>query len=201
MDQQTFIIDCPFCKAKVAAIEKGSVSTTYIGDDGYPEGIKLVIGSCPGCRSLFVGKTEQVDFAGLNADRDRWSNVAVRIYPKPPKTFLSNRIPQSATESLSEADRSLQANANIAAVAMLGRALEAVCRDILDPKPSTHPTGTQTSQKKIMLGEGIRMLKDKEIIDGRLYDWSQQLREFNYYLTTGRRRPSILCLCYYRVCL
>ena len=47
---------------------------------------------------------------------------------------------------------------------MLGRALEAVCRDVL---------GTN-----VMLAAGIKALRDKGTIDDRLYDWSQQLRAF-----------------------
>jgi hypothetical protein len=47
---------------------------------------------------------------------------------------------------------------------MFSRALEAVCRDVLSTT--------------IMLRTGIKMLKDKGVIDDRLYDWSQQLRAF-----------------------
>jgi uncharacterized protein YutE (UPF0331/DUF86 family) len=53
----------------------------------------------------------------------------------------------------------------MAACVMFGRALEAVCKDAL---------GTT----KITLGKGVEMLKEKGIIDNRLYDWSQQLRVF-----------------------
>ena len=110
MDQQTFIIDCPFCKAKVAAIEQGSGTYVYSDDDFEPVGTKLIIGSCPNCRELLVGKTNQIAFEGYEgADRDRWSRNVVRVYPNPQKTFRSLRIPQSALESLSDADRSLQA--------------------------------------------------------------------------------------------
>lgn len=165
MDQQTFIIDCPFCKAKVAAIEKGSASISdWCEEAGEPFGTKLIVGLCPNCGEPLAGRANQFGFKGYQGDKkDEWSDV-IRIYPKPPKTFLSHRIPRSATESLSDADRSLQANANIAAVAMFGRALEAVCRDVL---------GT-----KVMLGPGVKMLKDQGIIDDRLYDWSQQLHAF-----------------------
>lgn len=164
MDQQTFIIDCPFCKAKVAAIEKGSASCSYWNEGDELNGTKLIVGLCPRCGQPLAGHADQVDFEGYEgAKEDRWSEV-VRIYPKPAKTFLSYRIPRSAKESLSDADRSLQANANIAACAMFGRALEAVCRDVL---------GT-----KVMLAAGIKMLKDKGTIDDRLYDWSQQLHVF-----------------------
>ena len=34
------------------------------------------------------------------------------------------------------------------------------------------------SKKRIMLAAGIKQLKEKNIIDERLYDWSQQLHAF-----------------------
>ncbi len=180
MAQQTFIIDCPFCEAKVAAIEKGSASISDFDEEsGWPAGKKLIIGQCPRCGELLVGQTHQISVAGIDNEEDEWSNVVVRVYPKPPKTFVSNRIPRSVTESLSEADRSLQASANIAACVMFGRALEAVCRDFLDPKlPSGTAEAEAPPKRRILLGEGIKMLKDKGIIDDRLYDWSQQLHAF-----------------------
>jgi hypothetical protein len=165
MDPQTFIVDCHICKAKVAAIEKGSVSRVYQDEESdYPEGEKVMIGLCPRCKNILVGKTYQIGFEGFDDDQDRWSDV-VRIYPNPTKTFLSHRIPRSIKESLSEADRSLQVSANMAACVMFGRALEAVCNDVL---------GTT----RITLAKGVDMLKEKGIIDNRLYDWSQQLRAF-----------------------
>lgn len=187
----TFIIDCPWCKAKVAALEAGRAETTSFDDYAEaPSGARLYVGSCPTCHSLLAGEATQVSFNGWEGDtQDAWSDV-VRIYPKPPRTFSSYRIPRVVIDSLTEADRSLQANANIAACAMLGRALEAVCRDILDPSPTVDifaspPLPTPQSvppespvRKKIMLAEGIRRMKDQNVIDQRLYDWSQQLHAF-----------------------
>lgn len=177
---KTFIIDCPWCKAKVAAIEHGRATNT--GRDyetGEPYGETIVVGKCPSCQSLLAGEKHQVEFEGFGADENIWSDI-VRIYPKPPKTFLSYRIPIDVRNSIAEADRSLQANANIAACVMLGRALEAVCRDILEPASSIPSTTTANTplRRPIMLGEGIRKLREKNIIDERLFDWSQQLHAF-----------------------
>ncbi len=61
---------------------------------------------------------------------------------------------------------------------MLGRALEAPCRDILEPKTSEKETTPSNSKKKVMLGEGIKKLRDTKVIDDRLYNWSQQLQAF-----------------------
>jgi Domain of unknown function (DUF4145) len=180
--QRTFIIDCPWCKAKVAASETGRAEQSgFDCDANEPYCSKVLVGICPSCKTILVGKTDQIGFENYDADEDRWSDV-VRVYPKPAKVFSSYRIPRVVADSLNEADRSLQAGANIAACVMLGRALEALCRDILDSEREATSTTTSAMpgkpRKKIMLGEGIKKLRDKKVIDDRLYDWSQQLHAF-----------------------
>jgi hypothetical protein len=176
--KRIFIIDCPWCKAKVAAAETGRAERSWFDEEeGEPYGLQVIIGICPSCKSILVGKSEQIGFEDYDADEDCWSDI-VRVYPKPPKVFSSGRIPQAVEDSLTEADRSLQAGANIAACVMLGRALEALCRDVLDSGSEKISTTTAKLKRKIMLGEGINQLRDKKIIDERLYDWSQQLQAF-----------------------
>lgn len=123
----------------------------------------------------------------MGAEFDQWSDV-VRLHPKPIKTFSSYRIPSVVTDSLVEGERSLQAGANTAACVMFGRALEAVCRNLLQPSSPTksrirrrhqeESPEQNTPTKKIMLAQGIRELKEKNLIDHKLYDWSQQLKAF-----------------------
>lgn len=177
----TFIVDCPDCKAKVAATESGQAKRLVVDhDSGQPYGKRVYVGNCPKCSLILVGESDQIDFGGFDAEHDRWSDI-VRVYPKPPKAFSSWHIPNVVSDSLNEADRSLQAGANIAACVMLGRALEALCRDILEPKPKEEDAAaaTPTKQKKmLMLGEGIKRLRDTKVIDDRLYNWSQQLHAF-----------------------
>jgi hypothetical protein len=150
---------------------------------GEPWGELVQVGSCPICSAILVGQSTQIEFEGYNGYEDRWSDVA-RVFPKPAKAFSSYRIPRAVTDSLLDADRSLQANANIAACAMFGRALEAMCLDILEgPKASTlldppGQPGPEKTRKLITLNEGIERLREKKVIDDRLYDWSQQLRAF-----------------------
>ncbi len=176
LSTKTFIIDCPWCKAKVAALEKGRAEREGFNEEvGEPFAYKVLVGICPSCNEILAGETYQIDFEGYYAHEDRWSDV-IRIYPKPPKTFSSYRIPKVVKESLNEADRSLQAGANIAACVMLGRALEAICRDILNS--NSRARSSSKSTKKIMLGEGIKKLKDEKIVDERLYNQSQQLQAF-----------------------
>lgn len=166
----TFIIDCPSCKAKVGANQSGSIEETrFIDEIGEPLGEKLVIGKCPSCKTLLAGYLTQLEFRGWEgAEEDRWSDVT-RVFPSPSKSFSSDRIPKTLTSSLFEADKTMQAGASMAAVVMFGRALEALCRDALK-------ASEDTEQKRIMLGQGIKKLKDKRIIDDRLYNWSQELQ-------------------------
>jgi hypothetical protein len=187
MSEKTFIVDCPYCKAKVAANVSGVAENSgrdYDYNEPYAD--RLYVGKCPRCETLLAGESHQTGFGGWNAEFDEWSDV-VRLYPKPPKTFYSYRIPQVVTNSLAEGDRSYQAGAYSAACVMFGRALEAICRDLLQPSPpargrvsSGQPSiNAETApKKKIMLAQGICKLKEGKFIDERLYDWSQQLKAF-----------------------
>ncbi|MFC1815710.1 DUF4145 domain-containing protein [Thermodesulfobacteriota bacterium] len=166
MPENTFIVDCPRCRAKVAALLSETAENRWQDHETselYAE--KVCVGKCPRCKTLIAGASHQIEFIEFGAEFDEWSDV-VRVFPKPLKSFSSHRIPKIVTGSLIEADRSLQAGAHTAACVMFGRALEAVCRNILEPS------------KIITLAEGIRNLKDKNMIDQRLYEWSQQLHAF-----------------------
>lgn len=177
---KTFIVDCPTCKAKVAAIEQGCVRKCGgIDQEGYEHyGVTVYLGVCPMCRQILVGESQQTGIEGYDSEYNEWAE-AIRVYPEPPKAFTSERIPKVVSESIAEAVRSLQANANVAACVMFGRALEAICRDILEPAQNTKETKCNSVPKRpVMLGEGIRKLKDNGLIDQRLFDWSQQLHAF-----------------------
>jgi hypothetical protein len=186
MTNKTFIVDCPTCKAKVAAEVCGIAEDS--GNDyemREPYADRLYVGKCIHCSTLIAGKSKQIYFVETGAEFDEWSDV-IRVYPEPVKAFASYSIPKVVTSSLTEGDRSLQCGAPTAACVMFGRALEAVCRDILNQKNTGRagktvlPAKTKKSPptKKIMLGQGIKEMKDQNIIDQRLYDWSQQLQAF-----------------------
>jgi hypothetical protein len=173
----TFIIDCPRCKAKVGAEAEGHIDRTYFDEDASePYGERIFIGKCPSCSILLVGRAEQTEFENYDgSEHDVFSDV-VRVFPNPPKAFTSYRIPRTLTQSLLEADRSFQAGANIAACVMLGRALEALCRDLLkEAEPAPVPGAPVKPKKRLMLGNGIKELRERKIIDDRLYDWSLSL--------------------------
>lgn len=177
----TFIIDCPRCKAKVAAIEHGCITQSggpNPHDGEFYDGVTVGLGKCPKCYSILVGESPQRAFEGYDADEDAWGD-AVRVYPEPTKSFTSPRIPKVVLSSISEGQKSLQAGANVAACVMFGRALEAICRDLIDgcTTPSTEGVDV-TPRRPLMLGQGLRVLKEKGLIDQKLLDWSMELHAF-----------------------
>lgn len=168
----TFIIDCPRCKAKVAAEQHGSVDYC---DNDFGMQSRVVLGRCPSCKLAVVGRADEIGFRADEEDEHVVFSDVVRVYPDPPRRFTSGRIPRPLNQSLGEADKSFQAGANIAACVMLGRALEALCRDLLEPKGEAADPPSKP-RKRIMLGRGIEELRDRKMIDERLYDWSVSLQ-------------------------
>ncbi|HTS40996.1 MAG TPA: hypothetical protein VMH84_10710 [Xanthobacteraceae bacterium] len=134
MAAKVFIVDCPGCRAKVAAEEVGRVEDTGWADEAMePYGERLLIGKCPNpkCKSLIAARSYQTSFEGFEGDDENIWSDPVRVYPDPPKGFSSHNIPKAATNSIEQANNCLQANAYDAASVMYGRALEAVCRELL----------------------------------------------------------------------
>lgn len=170
--KSTFIIDCPTCKAMVAADQR--CCAEHFDNEFEPWAQRVYTGQCPSCRTILVGASEQLYFAQYNAYEDEWSAI-VRVFPKPPKSFYSSRIPKVVKDSLGEADRSLQVGANIAGCIMLGRALEAVSRDVVQKNETS---GQGEKPRRVMLDAGLKKLLELKVIDQRLYEWSQQLRAF-----------------------
>jgi Domain of unknown function (DUF4145) len=162
--QNTFVVDCFYCKSKKAVIEQGTVERRGMDSEDGEWGQRIKIGQCSTCGDILVAEAKLIAVEDEFGQRYTWSDE-IRVHPCPGKEFASDRIPNTLRQSLVQAERSMQANANIAACAMLGRALEALCRD-------------QLKAKDIMLGAGIKQLKDQNIIDERLFDWSQQLHAY-----------------------
>jgi hypothetical protein len=90
----------------------------------------------------------------------------VRVHPKPGRAASLSEfssIPKVVTDSLQEAEKCLQVGAYLAAAGMAGRAIEGICRHF--------------STKSSYLSNGLKELKDRGIIDARLYEWGEALRD------------------------
>lgn len=148
------LIECPNCESKVDGIEKGEVADN---DPEYPFPCKRVLVQCPVCRSALFGITEQIQ---VGYDKWEWDTLH-RLWP-PQETSVDRVIPEIARVSLVEAKLCFKAKAYSACAVMCGRTIEGLCMH--------HKT------KGKNLGLALKELKEKDIIDSRLFEWGEELR-------------------------
>lgn len=149
------LIECPTCDARVDA--KLLAERRYGGDED-EEPRRTVFLECPACHECMTASQTllQVDF-----DRSEYSSPS-RLWPKPANN-LHYSIPELTSKSLTEANKCFGARAYAACAVMCGRAIEAICAE--------HKTKSKN------LGAGLTELRDKKIIDQRLFEWGEALRE------------------------
>jgi hypothetical protein len=152
------LIDCPHCASKVHGAVKGENNVSDEEGNGY----KHVLVECPSCKATLLGVSEQYmsGYDGENYEIS-WSPLD-RLWPAP-DSELDWKIPEIASISLDEARQCLKAKCYSACAVMCGRALEGVCKDL---KANTRN-----------LADGLKYLKDQEIIDARLFEWGEALRK------------------------
>ena len=151
---KTQIIDCQTCESRVQA--NVLAKSAYYNDFTEIQKFTFFL-KCPACESSIVGQASSRQIA-----LDDWvMDSLVRVWPAPKKA-TSWKIPESIRLSIEEATRCFDAHAYNACVVMCGRALEILCKD--------HGIKTQ-------LAAGLKELKQKQTIDGRLYEWGEALRE------------------------
>lgn len=152
------IIECSFCEAKVA----GKVLFEHIKliDPDGPFLCKISLLECPSCENTLLGS--QYNKGNTPIDKAEW-NPATREWPKP-KKYFDWQLPTIVRESLVEADKCYKAKAYIACAVMCGRALEGLCKE--------HKTKSKT------LAGGLKELLNRNIIDEKIYKWSDMLRVY-----------------------
>lgn len=148
---KTLVVDCPYCESKVDCEVVGENESFDPREDPAPFRASLV--KCPGCSNSLV--------AGQERYQDEWTK-SWRLWPTP-RRVLSWDIPSIVKVSLEEADRCYNASAYTACAVMCGRSLEGVCVD--------HRTKSKT------LANGLKELREKHVIDERLYTWGDELRK------------------------
>ncbi len=147
------LIECDECKARVDA--EVLASHEHEAYDIFH--FRTYLLKCPACNAALVGQTEK----DVRDGKLFWPDVT-RVFPNP-RRLLGSGIPEIVKRSIEEAERCIQAGAFLATASMCGRALEAICRHF--------------STKDTYLGAGLRELRDKGIIDSRLFEWSEELRD------------------------
>lgn len=153
-------IECPVCETKVNAIVINSRAySPYDYPNGYnEEPVEISFLECPFCKQVMLGFAQMVQIS----DNEWDFTVPKLIWPTNTKT-LHSTIPSTVRSSIEEARKCFKARAYSACAVMCGRALEALCKE--------------QNVNKNNLAHGLRELKTKGIIDGRLFDWSEALRE------------------------
>jgi hypothetical protein len=146
------IIECPKCESHVDSKVLGK----YEGVDGDDSPWKLTLVQCVRCGGPLLASQELVQ---VDAGEWNWDS-ADTVWPQEKRPHWD--LPEAVQDSLLEAQKCCKAKAFSACAVMVGRALEAVCVE-------------HTSEKT--LHRGLRALKDKGLIDGRLFDWSESLRD------------------------
>ena len=155
MPEQT-LIECPDCESKVSAVVLTKREYIPGPTDDYDPFIVYFL-ECPVCHRTMVGDSYPVQIGF-----DKWEYTKLsRLWPNPSKN-LDRSIPTSVRQSIEEAQKCLGAKAYSACAVMCGRSIEAVCKE----------HGTKGRQ----LDQGLKELKDNGIIDGRLFEWGEALR-------------------------
>lgn len=150
------IIECPYCESKVDGLVKGEHESFDPNEDPFP--FKAVLVQCPVCNNALLGGCDLIQ---VGPKEYEWSSLN-RLWPKQ-ESYVDSDIPAIARNSLIEARLCYKAKAYSASVVMSGRTLEGVCKH--------HATKSQN------LALGLKELKEKGIIDERLFKWGEELRK------------------------
>ncbi|MCS6320219.1 MAG: DUF4145 domain-containing protein [Nitrospira sp.] len=146
------IIECSYCEARVDAKIIAQNIDRY--DPEFDPGkFRVVLLECPTCQNSLV--------AGQVEEGGEW-DAPTRLWPSPEK-YLSYDIPEIVRTSLEEAKLCFKARAYAACAVMCGRSLEGISRH--------HSTKSQ------YLAGGLKELQERGIIDGRLFEWAEELKK------------------------
>jgi len=151
------LIECAYCEAKVSAIVLSSREYLPSENDEY-EPTMIYFLECPVCNNVMIGESELI----LMSFDDVAYEDPKRVWPDP-KNNLHLSIPVMVRKSIDEAKKCYKAKAYSACAVMCGRSIEAI--------------GKELGSKFKLLAKQLRELKDKKIIDGRLFEWGEALRD------------------------
>jgi uncharacterized protein DUF4145 len=149
------LLECPDCEAVVDAKEIADHEFNEMFEGGpVPWNSRATFASCPRCGGPMLGY--QDDWG----DGKGW-NDPVRIYP-PRDRNLHHSVPEAISAAFAEARVCLRAKAFTAAAIMCRKTLEGIC--------SEHDVKSGT------LAARLEKLKEKGVIENRLFDWAEALR-------------------------
>jgi hypothetical protein len=144
------IVDCPHCMVRIKT--EARVWVTADADISY------FLVQCPSCQSAL--------FCSAAAYQDEWNNWrwdnAERIWPTPLISEVSSAIPEAARRDIKDAQKCLSHGIYSAATVLCGRATERLIKE---------------KAGDFMIGKGLKVLREKNVIDERLFAWAEALRK------------------------
>lgn len=141
------LVDCHQCEAVVDA---RMIAQHEACDPEDPCSFQVHLLECPRCKTTLVAGQYEYE-EGLPA----------RLWPAP-RVSVSWYIPQETRRSLEEAEKCYRAGAFLACAVMCGRTLEGICRHF--------------KVKSRYLHGGLKELREQNVIDARLFEWSEALQ-------------------------
>jgi hypothetical protein len=141
------LLECQPCGAVVDAIAIGRYEREV--DDAYPDSVQLM--KCPRCLNPILVEVDDVV-----GDGDQF----IVLYPSAPKASMS--VPEDIRKAFEEAAACLRAKAHTAASIMCRKTLEGICQAHGVKKPG--------------LLNGLKELRERGLIESRLFEWADQLR-------------------------
>lgn len=144
------VIDCPHCAVRVTA-----KATAWVGN-GEEQAFFLV--ECPSCHNALFGSS-----VVYRDQFDNWSwDTAERLWPTPSLADVGPSIPEAARRDIKDAQKCFSHGIYSASAVLCGRALERLIKE---------KAGAN------MIGKGLAELKNKGVIDERLFSWAEALRK------------------------
>jgi hypothetical protein len=128
----------------------------HASNDDCPEEYSLAL--CRACNNVSLFYREDVE---LIFDRFQEPAAFHYLWPSEPR-YLDFMVPETVGDSYSEAVEAIKAKLPMSAAAMIGRTLEAVCKDF----DSTSKT----------IYQGLKMMRDEGALSEELYSWANELR-------------------------
>jgi len=144
------LLECTACEAIVDA----TVLHQYTISDEFAPTFRVTLAKCPRCSAPMLAQQMESFF------ENSWDHPE-RLYPAP-EDSLSASVPALIRDSFDEARTCLKARAYTAAAVMFRRTLEGIC--------------AEHGHRERTLAMSLRGMRDAGIVEGRLYDWAEELR-------------------------
>lgn len=154
------LVACAVCEATVDAKEVGSVEAH--NTDDFMDSVRYTLLSCPRCNQPVLVTQGMEMWEDGGKYEAKWDENAVRVFPNPDRR-ADSRLPPALRDCFQEALDCYRARLFQAAALMCRKTLEGLCQ--------------LKGADKGGLAGGLRQLHEKGIIEKRLFDWAQALRE------------------------